>query len=141
MAITKVTFPRNGKKSKMDNLPPLVVARDLDPNSPTSYREDGSLKGEGYLGALPTASGNMMSELSIGVNLGGKDVTIPSIVPTLTADEIKYLQMGNHPTPEIIQKAIEFAKNRLNTNQSVFAGNNGVDKGQFGPTWEQLFGR
>ena len=30
---------------------------------------------------------------------------------------------------------------QLEPNQSVFAGNNGVDKGQFGPTWEQLFGR
>ena len=113
------------------------VKQQLKPFQPTDWkpnlkdvREDGSLKGAGYFGTLKRPDGGVSGELSIGVNLGGKEMEIPSMVPTLSKEEFNYL-MTTHPdehhtaNPQvwksIIQKAVEHAKSRMLYGKPVFA--------------------
>ncbi|MFA6717450.1 MAG: hypothetical protein WCS15_00015 [Prevotella sp.] len=84
-------------------------------------RADGTQKGKGYFGELKRPDGKISTELSIGVNFDGKEVEIPSLVPTLTQEEIKYLLNGGKPTEAIIQKAVDHAKKRMANGRSPFA--------------------
>ena len=79
------------------------------------------VKGRGYLGVIPTAEGMPMTELSSSFELDGKVIQHPLIVPTLTAQEIQLLQMGAEPTPEIYNKAQQFALSRIKQGLSPFA--------------------
>ena len=60
------------------------------------------------------------TELSIGVNIDGNEMLIPSIVPTLTIQEVNHLMEGKHPTPEIMQKAAKHAQERMKQGLSPF---------------------
>ncbi len=88
-------------------------------------RADNSEKGNGFLGLLKRPDGRVSSEISIGVEIGGKEMEIPSIVPTLTPQELQILlsqEWENKPLPpSIIQKAIVHAQQRLHAHQPVFA--------------------
>jgi len=84
-------------------------------------RADGSQKGLGFFGILARPDGKISSELSIGVNMDGKEIAIPSLVPTLNKDEINYLLKGGKPTPEIVRKAVMHARQRMSNGQSPFA--------------------
>jgi len=90
-------------------------------------RTDGTEKGQGYLGEQKTTdgSGRVATELSIGVEMDGKEIEIPSLVPTLTEDEKNHLLSGKPATKEIISKAVDFAKQRLASGQSQYADNPG----------------
>jgi hypothetical protein len=101
-----------------------------DPKSQNAKRPDGTLKGLGFLGPLKRPDGGVSSELSIGVGLGGEDINIPTMVPTLARHEVNYLLT----TPEdkiqtvdpdlyksIVDKAVEHAKMRMKSGKSVFA--------------------
>lgn len=82
-------------------------------------------KGLGFLGPLQRADGSVMSEYSIGVNIDGKEHEIPSLVPTLTKEEVQALVAGpdGAPVPAAIQgKAIAYAKARLAAGKDPFAG-------------------
>jgi len=46
-------------------------------------RPDKTAKGSGYFGEIKRPDGNVMTEISIGVGLNGKETLIPLIVPTL----------------------------------------------------------
>jgi hypothetical protein len=83
-------------------------------------RDDKTLKGHGWLGNISNNKKNKITELSIGVNLGGKEYLIPSIVPTLSKQEIDWLGFGNNPTNSIIDKAVNFAVFRLKNGQNPF---------------------
>ena len=85
-------------------------------------RQDGTAKGNGFLGVLRRPDGNVSTEISIGVNIGGKEMDIPTLVPTLTQDEVKHLLANGEPTRSIVQKAVDHAKARLAAGRSVFAG-------------------
>ena len=84
-------------------------------------RVDGTTKGKGFFGPLPTKDGQVMTELGIGVNFGGREVEVPTVVPTLTKQELQSLLQGNAPTNAIIQKAADHARMRLNQGLSPFA--------------------
>lgn len=84
-------------------------------------REDGSNKGMGYFGKLNRPDGNFSTELSIGVNLSGKQMEVPLLVPTLTNDEIKSVLSGQGPTKEMVDKAVQFAIERMKSGKSVWA--------------------
>ena len=86
-----------------------------------ALRADGSQKGLGFFGVLPRPDKKFSTELSIGVNFNGKEMEIPSIVPTLTEGELNFLLKGNKPNKVIIQKAVEFARERLGAGLSPFA--------------------
>ena len=62
----------------------------------------------------------MSTELSVGVNLNGKETDIPSLVPTLNQNEINYLLGGGRPTREIMNKAISHAQKRIAEGKSPF---------------------
>ena len=92
------------------------------------YRNDGTLKGKGFLGELKMkdGSGDVATEMSIGVNINGKEIEIPTITPNLTQDEIDYLLKGNNvldkseKSERIIEKSIAFAKDRIKKGLSPF---------------------
>lgn len=88
-------------------------------------RADGSSKGTGFLGLLKRPDGSVSSEISVGVNIGGKEMDIPTLVPTLTRKEVDTLLNlhGDEKIPEpIIRKAVGFARKRISEGKSVFAG-------------------
>lgn len=94
-------------------------------------RADGSQKGMGWLGLLRRPDGNVSSEISAGINVGGKEMDVPLMVPGLTKPELDYL-MTNEPDLEknpsffrsmpqsILAKAEAFAKQRLAQGKSPF---------------------
>ena len=85
-------------------------------------RTDGTPKGMGWLGVIPMGDGREMTELSIGVGIGGRETLIPSLVPTLSTDEIEYLRGGGDPRKNkvIMNKAIEHAMPYIHRGESPF---------------------
>jgi hypothetical protein len=65
-------------------------------------REDGTLKDEGYYGVLYGEDGKTpMTELAIGVNIGGREMQIPMLVPGLSADaRNKILNAASNTNPK-----------------------------------------
>jgi hypothetical protein len=96
----------------------------LPPGPRQNYiREDGTVKGQGYFGPLPTADdGSVATELGIGVNLGGKETEIPTIVPTLNTEQLNSLLSGKRPIGrDVIESAIQHAIMRQKAGKSVWA--------------------
>ena len=85
-------------------------------------RPDGTPKGKGYFGEIPhpTERGVFSTELTIGVELSGKDYNIPLLVPTLTKAEIDAVMVGKE-NETIIKKAVEHAKTRMSQGKSPYA--------------------
>lgn len=80
-------------------------------------------KGLGYFGPLADGDG-VRSEYSIGVNIGGKEVEIPSLVPTLTEDEVRSVMAmkdGDRMPHSVVQKAIAHATGRMQGGKDPFA--------------------
>ena len=84
-------------------------------------RPDGTTKGKGFLGELKRPDGGISTEISVGVEIDGKEVEIPTLVPTLSKEEIDYLLEDGKPTKEIVDKAVAHAKSRMQKGQSPFA--------------------
>jgi hypothetical protein len=88
-----------------------------------TIRADGTKKDTGFLGPLKRPDGMTMTEYSVGVNIDGRDVEIPTLVPTLTQEEIDLLLNlpdGDKPPRAIINKAIDHARGRIKNNKSPF---------------------
>lgn len=109
---------------------PITPPLPRDPaQDPSWFREDGSEKGQGFLGSLPTPSGKTMSELSIADSEHIKDPKgqyqdYPTLVPTLNPSELKSLLSYREGMPiqdGIKQKAEAFALDRLKTGKPLFA--------------------
>jgi hypothetical protein len=92
--------------------------------APYGVRHSGEgLKGKGYFGEIQSPSGQSVTEYS----LYDEDIgEYPSIVPTLTAEElqdtIRRSSQGEHPSVEVIMKARMYAKDRLSDGKSTFSG-------------------
>ena len=114
------TFDPNNPNILMGAAP---LAAGLLGGKDDTVRNDGTEKGNGYFGVLPMRDGSqkVATEIAIGVNLGGKEVEIPTLVPTLTPQEIDHLLRGKKPTPTIVKKAIIHAKQRIKQGLSPFA--------------------
>ena len=90
-------------------------------------REDGTRKGRGFLGELKRPDGDVSTELSIGVDMGGgKEVEIPTLVPTLTSQERDFLLAlppgdASKIPDSIVAKAKAFAQSRISAGKSPFA--------------------
>ena len=95
----------------------------IQPSPAPNYglREDGTPKGAGFFGELKRPDGKISTELSVGVELDGKEVQMPTLVPTLSKQEVDYLLKGGKPTPAIVQKAAAFAQDRIRQGKSPFA--------------------
>lgn len=86
-------------------------------------RADGTEKGDGYFGPLQMkdGSGSVATEISVGVNIDGREMEVPTLVPTLTQAERDHLLSGQAPTQEIVRKAAEHARGRIAAGKSPFA--------------------
>jgi hypothetical protein len=99
---------------------------DADLVAPKNFgsRPDGTPKGAGFLGVLRRPDGGVSTEISIGVNIDGKEIEIPTIVPTLSRDEVQQVLRlsDDQKIPEpIVQKAVAFARERMKAGKPVFA--------------------
>lgn len=113
------------------DLAPLQAAPGSPGTDPSQWdkRADGSQKGNGWLGLLRRPDGNVSSEISVGVNIGGKETEIPLMVPGLTRPEVTTLLNADPKSPNfysglpssIKQKAVAFARQRISQGQSPFA--------------------
>lgn len=111
--------PRNALAEGPGNNPQTALGQ-----SASMFRPDGSMKGSGYLGPIKNSQGQTMTEYSIGVEFDGKEMDIPTFVPTLSPQEIQYLtnMQEGMPIPESIQKkAIDHALERMRAGQNPFA--------------------
>lgn len=95
----------------------------------TGKRADGSDKSYGWQGTWKTKDGKDISELSVGVEIDGKEVDVPTLIPSTTPKERKWIvdhagDEGAFKTAEghaIIAKAADFASTRIAAGKSPFA--------------------
>lgn len=101
-------------------------------DDPSWYREDGSLKGHGYLGdfqtGFPGGPQGVASEYSVAQRLKtpeGKWMDYPSLVPGLTPDEVTKtmwaVNTGHAVPPSVGKKAEAHALQRISQGRSVWA--------------------
>ena len=84
------------------------------------HQSDQGCKGEGFLGTVPDQAGNPMTEYTTGVEMNGKETDIPTLVPTLTREQVQ--QIRNYQVDEGIQrKALAHALQRMKAGRSVYA--------------------
>jgi len=85
------------------------------------YRKDGSRKSSrGYLGTQKNkVTGQNMTEYTIGVQIDGKEVEIPSMVPGLTDKEVDAIRSGE-VLDSVAIKAKAHAEQRIAEGQSPF---------------------
>ncbi|WP_231738062.1 hypothetical protein [Myroides odoratus] len=131
-AISKFGFEQVGSKKKdvSDSSVPQQNSESNSKNGSVDYgnRNDGTKKGRGYFGELKMKDGSndFATEISIGVNIDGKEREIPTLVPTLSESEKDWLLKGNDPNDrseigeKIIGKAIKHARGRIASNKSPF---------------------
>ena len=81
---------------------------------------DGTDKGTGFFGELAKPNHDVSTELSIGVELDGKEILMPLLVPTLTNQELRDVLSGV-PSKSAYRKAIEHGMIRLQQGRSPFA--------------------
>jgi len=124
-------YSRHGRAEvyQKEGVPEPLPREEID-TSQWPLRQDGTKKGYGWLGTLPTANGGVASELTAGVSFGGgKEELIPSMVPTLSPSEVKYLLNQEKLSPElwktpigqsIFKKAVEHAIERKKAGKSPF---------------------
>ena len=107
------------------NIPELIYG-----TRPDLVREDKTIKGLGFLGEMPHKLGGYSTELSIttGDVEDGKDVLIPTMIPTLSKDELNYLLTTKYNPRNrtrmddvIFQKAVDFARQRKAKGLPYFA--------------------
>ena len=88
-------------------------------------RPDKTKKGLGYFGELERPDGTgVMTEYSIGVPIHGKEMDIPTLVPTLTPEEVQHIlniKEGERIPRSIVNKAIDHAHKRIKEDKPVFA--------------------
>ena len=88
-------------------------------------RPDKTKKGLGYFGELERPDGTgVMTEYSIGVPINGEEMDVPTLIPTLTPDEIRlilHMQDGEDMPRSIVHKAIDHAHQRLSEDKPIFA--------------------
>ena len=95
-----------------------------NPSDPSWYRYgNASLKGTGLLGPQTNQQGQGMSEYSIGVPMNGQETEIPSMVPTLSPQELQGILTNGAITPAIKSKATNYAYARQSRGLPPFAGN------------------
>ena len=81
-------------------------------------------KGKGFMGEIPNAAGDKMTELSSAFDYYGKMVSHPLIVPTLDKSELNTLKnlKDDEAIPDAIyRKAQAYAISRLEKGLSPFA--------------------
>jgi len=107
------------ENAKAENTPVATA----ETKKEAGLREDGTKKDAGFLGELPNAKGDISTELSISVNINGKETLIPTIVPGLSVSQLETLlnlEEGEQPPREIVDIAVKHAKKRISQRRSPF---------------------
>lgn len=103
----------------------LPEPRVTDAADPSAYRPDGSVKTRGFLGAIPVGDG-VATEYSIGITDNGREVDIPTLVPTLQPDQLRRLlqsiETGGPLDDDVVQAAVDFYQQRKAAQLPAFAG-------------------
>lgn len=118
-------------------MPSRGIAHSVAPVAPIAgsmgagnlVREDGTMKGQGFFGPIQHASGHGATELSVGSGppasfpFTHKDQMLyPSMVPTLSREEMATMMAGDEGWPEsIYRKSYDYARGRLAQGKSPFA--------------------
>lgn len=63
-----------------------------------------------------------MTEFSVGVEIDGKEVEIPTLTPNQSRKDIDAVLSGMEPSDTMIEKAVEHARQRISKGKSPFAG-------------------
>jgi hypothetical protein len=122
-------FTRGGRASERAQLRSTYLESQEELESlraPYGRRKGGSPKGTGFLGELTLPGGGVATEYSVGVEIDGTEMDIPTLVPTLTEAELRLMLndiIPNHkiPSQSIIDKAVAHAKKRMEAGEPVFA--------------------
>lgn len=101
-------------------LPQEPVKKPAPPQKSDKLREDGTTKGPGWIGSIPSKDGKEMTELSFDFDVDGKKIFAPLLVPTLSKEEVDYLSSGGKPTDAIYKKAQDFAMEKVSNGESTF---------------------
>ena len=99
-------------------------------------RPDGTKKGKGFLGELARPDGSVSTEISAGVQIDGKEMDIPLLVPGLNKKEREYLLSTDPKDKEffknmpdgLMDKAVDHANKRIKDGKSVFKEDDEEDK-------------
>jgi hypothetical protein len=100
---------------------------ELNKDDPTSYRSDGSMKGWGFFGPIANEvnGGGPSTEITVGVEIDGKEMEIPSMSESLTKDQLDRLlslDLKKDIVPmDIVRTAQKDAVRRLKAGLPVFA--------------------
>ena len=137
-------------KEKMGGEDPATSAEGRDPAvvdgaAPQfGLRNDGKThKGTGWLGELKLPNGGVATEYTMQSDAvkdaDGKRIDFPTLVPTLTKDEVDMMVNdiipNNKSVPdEIVQKAVDFARMRLANGMSVFANDGNASASENPPS-------
>ena len=108
----------------------MIKEDETEKDDPSMIRPDGTRKSNrGFLGQIKDNEGRTMTEFSIGVQIDGEEVDIPTLVPGLTNDEIDSLKDGNVPV-SVQQKAKAHAEKRIAQGLSPFYQDSERPKGK-----------
>ena len=101
--------------------------------NPATGKMDGAQKQAGWRGILPDGNGGVMTEVSVGTQINGKEVQIPLIVPESTEADLKRIaQIANGELTDIpddlMEKAVSFAQKRIAAGKSPFFNGDSSDE-------------
>lgn len=113
----------SGGGQKRDSVPtPPVQQGGAQSMGPTSgagdarpdygNRVDGTKKGQGWLGPLPTADGRVMTEQTAEMDVNGERIAFPLIHPGSTKEEIDMMAKGGRLPRESVKRALDHALER-----------------------------
>lgn len=107
---------------------PKTSKQDIPPPRKDEIREDETLKAQGYFGPIKHASGASSTELSIGYGeptsrayTHKSDRLYPSMVPTLSREELDAVVGGEDWPESVYDKARAYGEQRLAQGKSPFA--------------------
>lgn len=92
-------------------------------------RPDGTKKGKGFLGEIKRPDGSVMTEVTMGYEIDGKEINLPLITKNSTKEDIEYLKNANLKGKDFLKnapagledRAIKHAMNRKKAGLSVYA--------------------
>lgn len=92
-------------------------------------RPDGSEKGLGYLGKIKRPDGSVMTEVTSGFEINGKETDIPLITKYSTKEDLEYLKNADLQSKEffnkmpngLVERAIKHAMDRQKQGLPIYA--------------------
>lgn len=94
-------------------------AAQWEPNV-NDLRPDGSRKGMGWLGRIPTADGGVMTEQTAEMDVNGETIAFPLIHPGSTKEDLDIMAKGGRLPRESVMKALDHALERRSKGLSPY---------------------